>query len=76
MRTVRYSIESAIVFGSGPNTEFLVQIEIKPKLSLIPYHPCTHFIERRVYTETLIKFFRSKTQLAQTFVLWGLGGIG
>lgn len=56
--------------------KLLVHIEIKPKHSLMPHHPCTHFIERRVYAETLQRFFRSKTQLAQTFILWGMGGIG
>ncbi|RDW56410.1 hypothetical protein BP6252_14164 [Coleophoma cylindrospora] len=53
-----------------------LQIEIQPKHSLMPHHPCNHFMERRIYAETLQQFFRSKTQLSQTFVLWGMGGIG
>jgi len=42
----------------------------------MPNHPCNHFLERRDYAEALQTFFRSKSQLAQTFVLWGMGGIG
>ncbi|KAF1830423.1 FabD/lysophospholipase-like protein [Decorospora gaudefroyi] len=53
-----------------------LHIDIKPKPCLLPYNTCTHFIARPMYSERLVKFFRSKSHVPQTFVLCGLGGIG
>jgi hypothetical protein len=56
--------------------QILVQIGIKPKRSLLPHNPCTHFVERRAYADALLQFFKPHSSHSQIFVLWGLGGIG
>lgn len=55
---------------------FAVQRTLKPRLSLIPHHPCTHFLKRLVYDEKLRKFFSPQMRQRQIFTLWGLGGVG
>lgn len=57
-------------------TKRQVKIEIQYKPCILPYNPCTHFIERPIYAQRLRDFFTPQLQQQQIFVLWGLGGIG
>lgn len=65
------------VFLSSHQTDtWTVQIVLQPKRSILPHHPCTHFVKRPLYAERLRKFFSSYMEYRQIFALWGLGGVG